>query len=147
MKLSTRSTYGMRAMLALAMGYGGGNLMVKEIAERQGLPATYLEQLMVPLRKSGLVTAMRGARGGYILARSPATMTVGEIIEVLEGPIHLTECPSGAGCCGQPEACALVELWTEASEALTRVFQQVTLADLVERQRAKESASVLNYSI
>jgi Rrf2 family protein len=137
----------MRALLALAMAFGEGNLMVKEIAERQHLPATYLEQLMVPLRKSGLVTAVRGAHGGYTLGRSPALMTIAEIIEVLEGPIQLTECPSGAGCCGHPEACALSELWSEASEALIHVFQQMTLANLVERQRAKEAASVLMYSI
>ncbi|HPM25338.1 MAG TPA: Rrf2 family transcriptional regulator, partial [Phycisphaerae bacterium] len=71
MKLSTRSTYGMRAMLELALAVGQGPVMVREIAERQRLPATYLEQLMVLLRKAGLVNATRGAHGGYALAREP----------------------------------------------------------------------------
>ena len=140
MKLSTRSTYGMRAMLALAFKYGSGPLMVKEIAEQQNLPATYLEQLMVLLRKSGLVNATRGAHGGYVLSRSAAEITLGEIVEVLEGPLILTECPSGVGCCGHPETCALHEVWMEASAALQGVFYRLTLANLVERQRAKTSS-------
>lgn len=147
MKLSTRSTYGVRAMLALALEYGRGPIMVKEIAERQGLPATYLEQLMTLLRKAGIVNATRGARGGYTLSRPPAEITVAEVIEILEGPLELSECPSGVGCCGKPETCALSDLWSEATQALNDVFQQVTLAKLVERQREKESAPMLMYNI
>lgn len=147
MKLSTRSTYGVRAMLALAMKYGSGPLMVKEISEQQALPPTYLEQLMVLLRKAGLVTATRGAHGGYVLARPAGDITMAEIIEVLEGPLNLTECPSGVGCCGQPEACAMSEIFDEASKAMQHVFEKISLANLVERQRAKEAAPVLMYNI
>lgn len=147
MKLSTRSTYGVRAMLALAMHPDPGPMMVKDIAELQGLPPTYLEQLMVLLKKAGLVNATRGAHGGYVLARQAAEITLAEIIEVLEGPLTLTECPSGVGCCGQPETCALNDVWREAGSALLRVFQDITLSSLMERQRTKESASVLMYNI
>lgn len=147
MKLSTRSTYGVRAMLALASEYGRGPIMVKEIADRQNLPATYLEQLMTLLRKANLVNATRGAKGGYVLSRPPSEITVAEVIETLEGQIELSECPSGAGCCGKPETCALRDLWEEGTQALTDVFGRVTLAKLVERQREKESAPVLMYSI
>jgi len=147
MKLSTRSTYGMRAMLELAKSYGNGQIMVKDIAERQHLPMTYLEQLMVLLRKAGLVSATRGAHGGYILTQSPVNITIAKIIEVLEGPFDLSECPSGTGCCSQPEACALHAMWSEASQELRQFFEQITLAGLLERQRAKEVAPVLMYSI
>lgn len=148
MKLSTRSTYGVRAMLALALQpHGTGPLMVKDIAEQQKLPATYLEQLMVLLRKAGLVTATRGAHGGYVLARPAAEITLAEIIEVLEGPLNLTDCPSGAGCCGHPESCALYGLWQRASQSLIDVFGNVTLAALAEEQRARESGTILMYSI
>ncbi len=146
-KLSTRSTYGVRAMLALARHAGPGPVMVKEIAELEGLPATYLEQLMVLLKKAGLVMATRGAHGGYLLARTAAEITLAEIIEVLEGPLSLTECPSGVGCCGHPESCVLYDVWVEAGNALLRVFQDITLSGLLERQRAKESATVLMYNI
>lgn len=148
MKLSTRATYGIRAMLALALHHGEGRpLMVKDIAEQQHLPATYLEQLMVLLRKAGLVTATRGAHGGYVLARTPIEITLAELIEVLEGPFALTECPNGVGCCGQPESCALHDIWEEAGNVLRNVFANISLAKLADRQRDKDAEPVLMYNI
>ena len=147
MKFSSRAIYGMRAMLALARTHGQGSTFLKDIVEREGLPGTYLEQLMVPLRKSGLVLAVRGARGGYTLARNPAEISVLSILEALEGPLTLAECPSGPACCGKPEACALQDLWADGSRALAQLYQGVSLATLLERQRAKESAPALNYAI
>lgn len=147
MKLSTRSTYGVRAMLALAIHSTGKPLMVREIAEQYNLPPTYLEQLMVLLKKAGLVHATRGAHGGYLLARSAAEINLMEIIEVLEGTLALADCPTGVGCCGQPETCALHDIWNEATHALQHVFQSISLANLVERQRDKISSPALTYSI
>lgn len=135
-------------MLALALQQpGAGPLMVKDIAEQQNLPATYLEQLMVLLRKAGLVSATRGARGGYALARPAAEITLAEIIEVLEGPLNLADCPTGAGCCGHPETCAVHGLWQRASQALTDVFSDITLGALAEQQRECEARNVLMYNI
>ena len=148
MKLSTRSTYGVRAMLALALQQPGtGPLMVRDIAEQHHLPATYLEQLMVLLRKAGWVSATRGAHGGYALARPAAEITLAEIIEVLEGPLSLADCPTGAGCCGHPESCAVYGLWQQASQALIDVFGNITLGTLAEQQRARECGAALMYSI
>lgn len=147
MKFSSRALYGMRAMLALARTHGQGSTFLKDIVEREGLPGTYLEQLMVPLRKSGIVLAVRGARGGYALARDPAEITVLSILEALEGPLTLSECPNGAACCSRPDACALQDLWDEGSRALTQVYQGLSLAELLERQKAKDSDPVLNYTI
>jgi len=135
-------------MLALALQQPGtGPLMVKDIAEQQKLPATYLEQLMVLLRKAGLVTAIRGAHGGYALSRPAREITLAEIIEVLEGPLNLTDCPTDAGCCGHPESCALQNLWQQASRALIDVFSNITLAELAEQQRNSVDNAVLMYSI
>ncbi len=147
MILSTRSTYGVRAMLALAMHTSSKPLMVREIAEQYHLPATYLEQLMGLLRKAKLVTAIRGAHGGYLLARSPSEISLIEIIEVLEGTLTLTDCPTSTGCCGQPDTCALQEIWYEATNALHGVLQSVSLASLVERQREKTTSTLLMYHI
>ncbi|MHB9131871.1 MAG: RrF2 family transcriptional regulator [Armatimonadota bacterium] len=147
MKLSTRATYGMRAMLALALDDGQSPLMVREMAEKQNLPATYLEQLMAMLRKAGLVNATRGAHGGYTLARSAREITMAEIVEVLEGSLDLIDCTTVASCCCQPSSCALKDFLTEASQALAGVFQGTTLADLADRQRAKEHAYVDMYAI
>jgi len=147
MKFSSRAIYGMRAMLALARLHGHGSTFLKDIAEAEGLPGTYLEQLMVPLRKGGLVQAVRGAKGGYTLAHPPAEISVLAILEALEGPLVLADCPSGSGCCGKPDACALQELWAEGSQALNGIYGNLSLAALAERQRAKESHPVITYSI
>jgi Rrf2 family protein len=147
MKFSSRAIYGMRAMLALARTHGQGSTFLKDIVEREGLPGTYLEQLMVPLRKSGLVMAVRGAKGGYTLAHHPADITVLAILEALEGPMVLAECPSGSACCGSPDTCTLQELWAEGSQALNQLYQGVSLAALLERQRAKETQPNINYAI
>ena len=147
MKFSTRAIYGLRAMLALARTHGQGSTFLKDIAERENLPGTYLEQLMVPLRKAGLVQAVRGARGGYTLARSPLEIQVLSILEALEGPLALAECPKGSGCCGQPDTCALKDLWAEGSSALQDVYRNISLAGLLERQKAKETDPSLMYSI
>lgn len=147
MKFSTRSTYGMRAMLALARGYGKGSMLLRDIAVQEALPPTYLEQLMVPLRKAGLVQGVRGANGGYTLGANPAEISVLSILEVLEGPLTLSDCPGGSGCCGKPDICVLQDLWAEGSQALSRVYQRLSLAALLKRQQEKEASPVLNYSI
>ena len=147
MKFSSKVLYGMRAMLALARAHGQGSTFLKDIVERENLPGTYLEQLMVPLRKAGIVQGVRGARGGYTLSRSPAEIPVLAILEALEGPLNLAECPAGSGCCKKPEGCALQGLWEEGSRALNALYQGISLAALLERQQAKESAPSINYSI
>jgi len=147
MKFSSRAIYGMRAMLALARTHGQGSTFLKDIVERENLPGTYLEQLMVPLRKAGIVQGVRGAKGGYTLSRPPSEIPVLAILEALEGPLHLAECPHGSGCCGNLEACILKELWAEGSNALARIYQGISLATLLERQRAKESEPSLNFTI
>ena len=134
-------------MLALAQRYGAKPVMVREIAAEKNLPPTYLEQLMVLLKKAGLVNATRGAHGGYVLARPPMEITLAEVIEVLEGTLTLSDCPTGVGCCGKPDICALHDIWEEAAHAMRQVFQQITLAQLVERQREKESSPVMMYMI
>lgn len=147
MKFSSRAIYGMRAMLVLARAHGKGSTFLKDIVERENLPGTYLEQLMVPLRKSGIVQAVRGAKGGYTLSANPAEISVLSILEALEGPMNLSDCPGGSGCCGKPETCALQELWEEGGRALRQVYQNVSLAALLERQRDREAGPALNYII
>lgn len=140
MKLSTRSRYALRAMLALAMHEGDDPMMTKEIAEKQNLPGTYLEQLMLGLRKAGLVNATRGAKGGYVLARNPERISLAEIVEALEGNLDIGDCADVPSCCLDAAACALKDVFVQANNALRAVFANVSLAELVEKQRAKESS-------
>ena len=92
MKLSTKGRYGVAAMYELALHYGEGPISLKSIAQKQGISEHYLEQLICTLRNSGYVTSIRGAQGGYILAKDPKGITVGDIIIAMEGPIALVDC-------------------------------------------------------
>ena len=138
-------------MMVLALGHGHGPILLKVIAERQHLPTTYLEQLMVPLRKARLVTATRGVNGGYLLTRDPAQITLAEIIHVLEGPIELVDCTAVASCNWHPRTCALKAILGEASQLLIDYFNKITLAELASEQVMKEQESaeepLLSYSI
>lgn len=126
MKLSTKGRYGVTLMIDLAMYQGEGPISLKSVAEREDLSEHYLEQLIAPLRNAGLVRSIRGAYGGYVLAKSPKEITVGDVIRVLEGPITVVEDPADE----------LNFLWEQVRDAINRVLDSVTLADMVERRRS-----------
>ena len=125
-------------MVALALEYGQGPVLLKDIAERQHLPTTYLEQLMVPLRKSKIVTATRGINGGYVLTRPPEEIPLAEVIQVLEGPLELVDCAAVANCKWHHRTCALKTVLNEAAELLIAYFSRISLADLANQQTAQE---------
>ena len=147
MKLSTKSRYSLRAMLHLALNQTDGVVMAREIAERQNLPETYLEQLMLALRKAGLVSAIRGARGGYMLARRPEDITLAQIVVALEGTLSIADCCDVPNCCIDPVSCALKDIFDDVNSALYGAFDCVTLAELARRQRTKELAEAPMYYI
>lgn len=138
-------------MVVLALEYGQGPILLKDIAERQHLPTTYLEQLMVPLRKSRLVTATRGINGGYILMRPPAEISLADVIQVLEGPLELVDCTAVANCNWHHKSCALKSVLTEASDLLINYFAAISLADLAQKQLEfnplPSDNALLSYSI
>lgn len=133
MQLSTRGRYGVRALYELARRYGQGPVPLREVAEAQNLPENYLEQLMAPLRKGGLVQSLRGAQGGYVLARDPAQITVADIVRLLDGPIGPE---TDAEATGTPSVADSV--WEEVRRAITEVLEGTTLADLC-RQAERRS--------
>lgn len=147
MKLSTRSRYGLRAMLVLALHNGDEPVMTKEIADRQNLPVSYLEQLMLALRKAGLVVATRGAKGGYMLSRSSREISLAQIVEVLEGPLDIADCADVPSCVLDPSACALKDVFSKANKALFDVFNDVSLEDLAENQKLCGANSAAMYYI
>ena len=98
MKISTRGRYGIRLMLALALNYNNGTIPLKTIAKDQGISEKYLEQIINPLTKSGLVKSFRGAQGGYMLTNPPEATTVGEILRVLEGSLSPVDCVDHPNC-------------------------------------------------
>lgn len=142
MKLSTRSHYGLRAMVRLARSYGFGPLSLTEIAEVEDLPLAYLEQLVAPLRRAGLVTATRGVHGGYQLARDPKTITVGDVVRVLEGSLAPVECASeegGSSCCEREPECTTREIWIKMRESIAQVLDSTSLQDIAGPARHHDS--------
>ncbi|MDI9430361.1 MAG: Rrf2 family transcriptional regulator [Planctomycetota bacterium] len=133
MKLSTRTRYGIRAMIELAQHEEKRPLQLKAIAERQGISVKYLEQLMSLLRSSGFVRSVRGSKGGYVLARLPEQIRLSEVFRCLEGPVTTAECTEDREYCDRAADCVAREVWIQVEEAIHRVLGSITLADLVHR--------------
>ena len=131
MKLSTRSRYGIHAMYDLALNVDCGPQPIKAIAEREGIPEAYLEQLIAVLKKEKLVTSTRGAQGGYALARRPEDITVGDVLRALEGGLNLVDCLLEEDTCGKTCACPSRIVWMKIRDGLNSVIDGITLKDMV----------------
>ena len=131
MKLTTRSRYGTRMMLDLAAHHDQGPTPLKEIAKRQDLSVKYLEQLIIPLKAAGLIRSVRGARGGYSLARKPETINVGQIIEVLEGGLTLVDCVGDPAICERDKQCPTRDIWLRMSQRLMEELSGLSLHDVL----------------
>lgn len=135
MRLTAKSEYGLLALIDLACEGQTTPVSAREIAERQGIPTKFLEQLFVALRRAGIVTARRGAKGGFVLGRETDEITVLDIVEALEGPLAPTVCEGGTVCAKSP-MCAASTVWGRATQALREVLGTTTLADLAKVQTA-----------
>jgi Rrf2 family iron-sulfur cluster assembly transcriptional regulator len=131
-KLSTRSRYGTRMMLDMAQHYDAGPVQIGDIARRQDISVKYLEQLVIPLRKADYVKSVRGPKGGYMLARHPKEITVGEIVKVLEGGVNLSDCIENPDLCEKSTDCLTRGLWEEATKAVYDTLNSVTLSEMIE---------------
>ena len=140
MKISTRGRYALRLMIDLAQQEEGKPVPLRDVARRQNISDKYLEQIVTPLSRAGLVRSVRGAGGGYLLTRSPREYTAGDILRPLEGDLAPVECATDEEFCPHCGDCATVELWQEIYRAVSRVVDGVTLADLVERSAGKGNA-------
>ena len=132
MKLSTRGRYGIHAMYDLALNADRGPQSIKAIAERQGIPEAYLEQLIAVLKREKLVNSTRGAQGGYALSRRPEEITVGDVLRALEGGLSLVECIQEEETCGRSCECPSRIVWKKIQEGLDRIVDGITLRDMVE---------------
>jgi len=137
MKLSTRGRYGLRAMLDLALDAEKGPKTIHAIAKRQEISERYLEQLLIPLKQSGLVKSVRGSQGGYILGRAPEEISVGDIIRVLEGPLSPVDCVSeqNPDDCKRADICVTRTVWTKVRDCIAEVLDSYSLQDLVNEAR------------
>lgn len=141
LKLSTKGRYGVRAMFDLAQHTDEGPISLKSIAERQDISEHYLEQLISPLRKAGLVKSVRGAQGGYMLGKDPEKIRVGDIIRVLEGPIAPTDCVAeeGPDCCSKAEYCPTRSIWVKVRDSIANVLDSITLETMLDDAKKREA--------
>ena len=139
MKLTTKGRYAVTAMLDLALHYNRGAVTLSEIAGRQGISLSYLEQLFAKLRRSGLVDSVRGPGGGYNLARQPSAISVAEIVIAINENIDATRCGGDQNCDGD-ERCLTHQLWEDLSERIHEFLAGISLADLVNKPAVQEVA-------
>ena len=132
LKLSTKGQYGVRAMFELAKNYDKGPLSIREIAKRQGVSVSYLEQLLNKLRKSKLIRSRKGPGGGYVINRKPSEISVGMILNSLEGPVAIAQCldPKAKGC-KRVEGCVARLLWKSLGEKIEDFLDTINLNDLL----------------
>lgn len=147
-QVSRKSRYALRALFELARRYGEGPVHIEEIAGRQAIPPRFLAVILHQLKQGGLVQSVRGARGGYELARPPGDFTVGDMMRLTEGALAPTECVDDhpEGCPLYPD-CVFLPMWRRAAEALVSVYDGTTFQDLLEQERQQREARSITYVI
>ncbi|MBI3605121.1 MAG: Rrf2 family transcriptional regulator [Nitrospirae bacterium] len=152
MRFSAKAEYGVWALLELALNEGRGPLQVRSISKKHHIPLRFLEQVMSVLKNGGLVESIRGAQGGYILARLPKEITLEEIVQCIEGPLSPMICITGGDdkqCLqpAEPPSCILKGVWQEVRQAILSVLERITLQELTERYRAAEQKTSMMFHI
>lgn len=141
MKISTKGRYGLRILLDLALHTEEKPRMLRDIAESQEISEKYLSRLIIELRQANLVQSVRGAKGGYRIARAPSDITVLEVVEVMEGSLGIVEC---VGCekekeCDRSHVCAAREMWEGVNNSLRTALAHVSLQSIIDRQKQIDS--------
>jgi Rrf2 family protein len=131
MKLSTRSRYGTRILVDLAVHDDQGPVQIGDISKRQDISVKYLEQLIRPLKQADLVTSVRGPKGGHLLAVKPDKISLGQIVRLFEGQSDLVECVSSPEKCAMSDDCQVRLAWQDATRVLYEKLDTTTIADLI----------------
>jgi Rrf2 family cysteine metabolism transcriptional repressor len=139
MRLSTKGRYGVRIMMELAIHYGEGPILLKDISKKQEISEKYLWQLINSLKIAKLVNSTRGSHGGYTLSKSPSEINLNDIICVLEGNPSLVECIDNPSVCDRSEICVARDIWDEVSSKISETLRAITLKDMVDKQKDKNS--------
>ncbi|MDY6844448.1 MAG: RrF2 family transcriptional regulator [Thermodesulfobacteriota bacterium] len=147
MRMSTRGRYGVRAMVELALNYEKGPLLLKDLAKKQEISPRYLDQLITPLRTAGLVKNIKGAGGGYTLAKHPSQITLGDVLHVLEGSTAFVDCVDDSTLCPRANICAIHDVWGRVKEAVDNIFDSLTLEEMIHQQLQKEGTISYDYTI
>ncbi|OVE73433.1 hypothetical protein BVX93_01620 [bacterium B13(2017)] len=144
MKISTRSRYGLRLLINLAINYPVKPLLLKEIASNEEISEKYLSLIILPLKGAGFINSTRGAHGGYLLTKSPSEITVYDAINVLEGNISIVECVLHPQICQRLSVCTTRNFWCELNETIISKMKSVTLQDLIDKYNPEDYCNIFN---
>ena len=142
MKISTKGRYGLRALIDLAQYSEIEPVSINSISARQGISERYLEQLMTMLKKAGLVQSIRGAGGGYVLAKDMSEISVGDVLRALEGNLEPVECAAfkQEDTCEASDGCVTKYVWQRINESINRTVDEINLKQLVEESRSMQKS-------
>ncbi len=158
LQMSTRGRYGVRLMVALAVNWGNGVTLLRDVSHSEGISVKYLGQIIIPLKNAGLVTSQRGSRGGYALGRPPEEITVRDVVEAIEGRITVAPCAeASAGAshpprshgreeCARGAVCVATRVWKKLGDDIGASLSSFTLASLA-RQARELTVSSGDYEI
>ncbi|MCP4751164.1 MAG: Rrf2 family transcriptional regulator [Proteobacteria bacterium] len=144
MKLSTKCRYGIRAIIEIARNYKKCPTKRKEISSNQGIPDSYLENILIDLKHNNIVVSIRGAGGGFMLKRSPDEISMLNIVEALQGSLALVDCIESPSVCKRIESCVVRPVWIDLQKAQENVLQSVTIKELLDRENYEH---VLDFNI
>jgi Rrf2 family cysteine metabolism transcriptional repressor len=145
MKFGVGVDYSLKALLMLAERYPGSQpTRVEEIADTQGVPENYLRRLLIELKRGGLVASQKGPSGGYLLAKSPARITMADVVEIIEGNYCPVECleEAGATTCPKDQPCPMRDVWREVRESVNQLLRKTSLQTLAEKRKQAISFSI-----
>jgi Rrf2 family protein len=145
MRLSTRGRYAARIMVYMGMRGSQRPVTKHEIAEAESISADYVGQILVKLRTAGLVTSLRGKKGGFVLARDPASTTIADVVRATEGPMELAPCREGP--CRRRSICAMQSVWQRAVDAVDKVLSGTTVRDVVEETKRISAERSISFDI
>jgi len=142
-RISTKGRYGTRFMLELAVHYGNGPLLLKDIARRQEISEGYLQHIVDALKGAGLVLSSRVGHGGYTLAKPPDRISLHDILGILEGSINLVECIDNTDVCDRSTSCIVRDVWKDVSETLSHSLERITLQQMVGMKKERDGSALL----
>jgi Rrf2 family protein len=147
MKISTKGRYGLRVLLDIATHQENGPVILRDIAKRQRISEKYLWQVINPMKSAGFVNSSRGAKGGYMLAKGSAEITLLDVINVLEGPICVVDCVDEPESCDRSSVCVARGVWNKIEASIKATMAEITLKQVVENEKDVVASASLSYVI
>ncbi|MBU0579773.1 MAG: Rrf2 family transcriptional regulator [Candidatus Margulisbacteria bacterium] len=149
MQVTYKGDYALKVILDLSLNFKKELVHIEDVAQRQDIPQNFLEQILLLLKKGGFVQSKKGPNGGYQLTRSPKTISLGEVVRFIEGPIYPISCvdPHGPQTCKETKRCAFIGVWKEVGDAISNIVDNINFEQMVEKTKKLREKEAINYFI